>query len=182
MGKKTFHKHGKSGRIQSPKRLPPALEKKIADKVEKWAAPLCAEEGIELVHVDFVHESHQYYLRVYIDTPGGVTMAHCTKISRQLGDLLDVKLELETEYRLEISSPGINRPLFKKEDFNRFKGQRVKIRTLKEVSGKNALIGILGGISDKDCVTLLVDEQTVEIDHSIIKNARLTENNGDDRC
>ena len=182
MGKKTFHKHGKSDQIRSPKRLPPAREKQIADKVGQWAAPLCADEGIELVHVEFVHESHQYYLRVFIDKPGGVTMSHCTTVSRQLGDLLDVKLELETEYRLEISSPGINRPLFKKDDYNRFAGQRVKIRTLKDVSGKSTLIGILGGISDKDCVTLLVDEQTVEIDFSAIKSARLTANNGDDRC
>lgn len=182
MGKKKFHKHGKSGRIRSPKRLSPAQEKKTADKVEQLAAALCSDEGIELVHVEFIHESHQYYLRVYIDKPGGVTMANCTTISRQLGDLLDVKLNLEAEYRLEVSSPGIKRPLFKKEDYNRFKGQQIKVRTLTEVMGKNSLIGILGGISENDCVTLSIDGQSVDIDYSSIKSARLTENNGDDRC
>lgn len=182
MGKKTFRKSGPAARNRSPKRMPPGRETVVADRVEKIAGPLCDDEGLELVHVEFVLESHQYFLRVYIDKPGGVTMDDCSMISRQLSDLLDVKMSLEEPYRLEVSSPGIRRPLFKKEDYDRFKGQRIKVRTVTEVMGKQALIGILEGISEHDCVRLTMDGNTVEIDFSSIKSARLTENNGDDRC
>lgn len=182
MGKKKFRKPGPAGRERSPKRMSPGRETMIADRVEQLAGPLCDSEGLELAHVAFVHESHQYFLRVYIDKPGGVTMEDCTLISRQLGDLLDVSMSLEAAYRLEVSSPGINRPLFKKDDYSRFKGQRVKVRTVTEVMGKNSLTGILEGISEHGCVMLAMDGNTVEIDFSSIKSARLTENNGDDRC
>ncbi|MBU1168270.1 MAG: ribosome maturation factor RimP [Proteobacteria bacterium] len=146
------------------------------------AATLCSEEGLELVHVEFVSESHHYFLRVYIDKPDGVTMADCTAISKQLGDILDVNLDLDVEYRLEVSSPGIYRPLFKKKDYLRFKGNVVEIRTVSKIMDKKKFTGILEGISEKDSVTLSVDGNTVEIDYSSIKSARLAENNGDDRC
>lgn len=183
-------KPGKDGRKSGPKFDKPSSHKKpprapgsgIVEKVEKIVSGLCVEEGIELVFVEFISESHHYYLRVYIDKEGGVTMGDCSRISRQLADILDVNQIIDIEYRLEVSSPGINRPLFKKTDYTKFIGKRVKIQTTHEIEGKKKFTGILNGISEKDCVTLSVDDQTLEIDFSSIKKARIAENNGDDKC
>ncbi len=154
----------------------------IVAQVETIASKICDDEGLELVHVEFISESHHYYLRIYIDKDGGVTMGDCTRVSRQLADVLDVHQIIDVEYRLEVSSPGISRPLFKKSDFTKFIGHRVVIRTLAVIEGKKKFTGILNGISETDCVTLSVDDHTFEIDFSSIKKARLAENNGDDKC
>jgi len=154
----------------------------IVAQVEKIASRICDDEGLELVHVEFVSESHHYFLRLYIDKEGGVTMGDCALVSRQLADILDVHQIIEVEYRLEVSSPGINRPLFKKSDYSKYAGRRVVIRTLAVIEGKKKFTGILNGISEKDCVILSVDDHTFEIDFSSIKKARLAENNGDDKC
>jgi ribosome maturation factor RimP len=182
MGKKKDYKAEKKGHIRPVKRLSPEQGKQVADRVEKIASIVCADEEIELVHVEFLSEAQQLYLRVYIDKPGGVTMADCATVSRQLGDLLDVKMNLDDKYRLEVSSPGIYRPLYKKADYVRFKGKTVDIRTHKAVHDKKKFTGVLEGILENDKVSLSVDGNTVEIDYSSIKSARLAENNGDDRC
>lgn len=183
MEKNKGPKHRSSGRVRPAKqRISPEQEKKIAARVDHMAKSLCMDEGLELVHVEFVCESQQYFMRVYIDKPGGVTMEDCSTISRQLGDIMDVSLNLDVKYRLEVSSPGIYRPLFKKNDYLRFKGSTVEIRTVSKIQDKKKFTGILEGISENDSVTLSVDGNTVEIDYSSIKSARLAENNGDDRC
>lgn len=182
MGKKKGRKPEKKRHSGSNPRISPAQRAKIAERVEPIAAAICRDEGTELVHVEFVEESHHLFLRVYIDKPDGVTMADCTSVSRQLGDLLDVKLNFEEVYRLEVSSPGIYRPLFKKSDYDTFKGKTVDIRTHTAISGKKKFTGILEGIFENNKVSLSVDGMTIDIDYSSIKSARLAENNGDDRC
>lgn len=172
----------KAGKSVSRGAAPKVHGGAIVAQVEKIASKICDDEGLELVHVEFVSESHHYFLRLYIDKEGGVTMGDCTLVSRQLADILDVHQIIEVEYRLEVSSPGINRPLFKKSDYTKYAGRQVVIRTLAVIEGKKKFTGILNGISEKDCVILSVDDQTFEIDFSSIKKARLAENNGDDRC
>jgi ribosome maturation factor RimP len=172
----------KPGKPRTGGKSPKVHGSVIVERVEKIVSGICEGEGIELVHVEFVSESHHFYLRVYIDKPGGVTMGDCAVVSRQLADLLDVHQIIEVEYRLEVSSPGIDRPLFKKSDYTKYAGRRVKVWTTEPVEGRKKVTGILKGISEKDCVELSVDDQTVEIGFSSIKKARLAENNGDDRC
>jgi len=104
-GRKGNLKSGKPSSHKNPPRVPGSG---IIEKVEKIVSGLCIEEGIELVYVEFISESHHYYLRVYIDKEGGVTMGDCTRISRQLADIMDVNQIIDIEYRLEVSSPGIN--------------------------------------------------------------------------
>ncbi len=94
---------------------------KIAAMVKELAEPLCESEGVELVYVEYQPEAAGMILRLYIDKPKGVTIDDCIYINRQLGDILDVNLENAGTYRLEVSSPGPDRPLCKKIDFNRFK-------------------------------------------------------------
>ena len=98
--------------------------------VEGMALPVCAAEGLELVHVEYLREADGRKLRLYIDKPGGIGLDDCVRVTRHLSDLLDVELEENYgPYNLEVSSPGPDRPLVKPADFERFKGNTAKIRT-----------------------------------------------------
>jgi ribosome maturation factor RimP len=147
-------------------------EKKIVARVNDLLEPLFSAEGMELVYVEYQREAGGRTLRLFIDRPGGVTLDDCIYISRQSNDLLDVYLEDTGPYRLEVSSPGLNRPLAKKTDFEKFKGNRVQVRTHRPIDGKNKFKGILLGISE-DLVNLSINDQTVTIPHEEIKMARL---------
>lgn len=145
------------------------------------AAPLCEAEGIELVHVECHRESGGLILRVYIDKDGGVGLEDCTLISRQLSDLLDVHLKDSVPYNLEVSSPGFDRPLSKPHDFERFKGETVRIKTVRPVGGRKNFKGILLGISG-GIVQVSVDDQSFAIPHEGIMRARLVNKNGENKC
>ncbi|MGB6012966.1 MAG: ribosome maturation factor RimP [Desulfobacterales bacterium] len=149
-----------------------ANEMKIVARVEELLEPLFSAEGMELICVEYQREAGGRTLRLYIDRPGGVTLDDCIYISRQSSDLLDVYLENTGPYRLEVSSPGPNRPLAGKTDFEKFKGNRVQVRTRRPIDGKNRFKGVLLGISE-DRVNLSINDQTVTIPHEEIIMARL---------
>lgn len=149
--------------------------KKMIAQTKDVLDPLCEAEGMELVHIECQREAGGRILRLYIDKPGGVTLDDCILISRQSSDMLDVYLEDMGPFNLEVSSPGQNRPLGKKRDFDRFKGNRVNIRTVPSVSGKKKINGVLLGISE-DVVKVSIDDQIVEIPYHEIVKARLTNN------
>jgi ribosome maturation factor RimP len=92
-----------------------------------------------VIHVEFQREPAGRVLRVYLDKPGGVTLGDCSHVSRQVGDLLDVALELPEPYSLEVTSPGPNRPLGEKGDFDRFVGQWAKLRVARPIEGQKKL-------------------------------------------
>jgi ribosome maturation factor RimP len=148
--------------------------KKMVARAKDVLAPLCTAEGIELVHIECQRETGGRILRLYIDRPDGVTLDDCTNISRQAGDLLDVFLEDAGPYNLEVSSPGPNRPLGKKRDFDRFKGNRIMIKAASPVNGKKKISGILLGISE-DMVSVSSGDRTVVIPYHEILSARLSE-------
>jgi ribosome maturation factor RimP len=147
--------------------------KKMIAQAKDVLDPLCTAEGIELVHIECQREAGGRILRLYIDRPGGVTLDDCSNISRQSSDLLDVFLEDAGPYNLEVSSPGPNRPLGKRLDFDRFKGNRVTIKSASPVGGKKKISGILLGISE-DMVNVSTGDQTVAIPYHEILTARLS--------
>jgi len=147
-------------------------------RVTELAEPLCEAEGVELVMVEYRRERGGRTLRLYIDRPGGVRLDDCTTISRQMSDLLDVYLEHEVSYSLEVSSPGPDRPLVRNEDFVRFKGNKAKIRTLQPIEGQKNFTGILQGLSE-DRVNLRVDGNTVMIPLDQVNQARLVNYHGE---
>ena len=98
------------------------------------------------MHLEYRRESGGVILRIYIDKPGGVTLDNCTSVSRQLDDLLDIHFEELPPYTLEVSSPGIDRPLVKKGDYEKFKGKTAKIKTKTPVNGQKNFTGVLSGI------------------------------------
>lgn len=149
-----------------------AHEKQFIAAVTHLAEPLCSSEGMELVHLEYRRESGGRVLRLYIDKPGGVKMDDCVGISRELSDILDARADADEPYRLEISSPGIERPLGKLEDFQRFAESKVKIRTHKAIEGRKNFTGILKGVADK-IVRMEIDGNTVSIPHDNISRARL---------
>lgn len=112
-----------------------------------------AREGLELVHWEMVGPRNNSVLRIYIDKPGGVTHADCETVSHQVGTLFDVEDIIPNQYVLEVSSPGVDRPLFKRADYERFAGNRVKVRTQQPVNGQRNFRGRLLGI-EGDAVKL----------------------------
>ena len=152
----------------------------LVQRVRELTDPVCAAEGLELVHVEFQSEARGRILRLYIDRDGGVTLNDCVELSHQIGDLLDVSLEDLGSYSLEVSSPGAERPLGKASDFDRFSGRTVKIRTFEPIDDQRNFTGILTGISG-GLVTLSAGEKTVAIPFDDINKARLV-NHGEDGC
>ena len=150
---------------------------RIARQVFAIAEPLCESEGIELVFVEFHPETTGKVLRLFVDKPGGITLDDCAAVSRQLTDILNVSLEDVGPYSLEVSSPGPERPIGKVDDFNRFKGKKIKVQTSRPIDGRKNFTGILAGFLDGR-VNLTIDKQTVTIPHTSIKRARLI-NHGD---
>lgn len=157
------------------------MQKEIVSMAQSLGEPLCASEGMELIHVEFRREPGGRVLRLYIDRPGGVNLEDCAAISRQMGDLLDLKLETEIAYILEVSSPGVNRPLAKLSDFEKFTGQTARIRSVSPINGQKNFKGTISGVMD-GAVRLQLETETVLLPHDEISNARLVNYNGDDKC
>ncbi len=145
---------------------------RIEHKVTEVAGPLFAAERFELVHVACVTSNQDKILRLYMDKPGGVTLDDCVTVSRQLGDLIDVHIENIGRYRLEVSSPGPNRPLGKRSDFIRYEGERIKIEIHEPIDGRRKFTGILEK-TNNDSVVIAVDGKTLEIDGNMITKAML---------
>jgi ribosome maturation factor RimP len=115
-----------------------------------------AREGLELVHWEMVGPRNNFMLRIYIDKPGGVSHADCEVVSNQVGTLLDVEDLIAHSYTLEVSSPGIERGLYKRADYERFRGSRVKLKAFEPINGQRNFRGKLLGISG-DTVRLDAD-------------------------
>lgn len=107
-----------------------SLKHTVEEKARELADPLCAAEGLELVDVEFIREQAGWILRLFIDKPGGrVGLDECSAISRAMDPVLDLEDFIPHEYSLEVSSPGLNRPLRKPEHFQKAVGQKVKVKT-----------------------------------------------------
>lgn len=134
--------------------------------------PLLLSEELELVDITYRHERGRWILSLFIDKEGGVTIEDCVAISRKFGDLLDVKDMMHGPYSLEVSSPGLDRPLKQPEDFNRFKEHKVCIKTDALVEGRKHFKGILLGYQDG--IVHMQEEATVyRIPYDSIVKARL---------
>ena len=145
---------------------------KFVAEVEVLAESLLESEGIRLIDVEYRREPKGWVLRIFIDKQGGVTLDDCAVVSNQLGDILDAKMDWDKPYHLEISSPGLDRPLTKQKHFVYFEGRPAVIKTNRFVEGKKHFKGVLAGFSG-GVVRLLVDDQPVAIPYDTIVKARL---------
>ncbi len=122
-------------------------------KTEALILPIVEEHKFELVDVEYVKEGGNWYLRAYIDKPGGIAVDDCEVVSRALSDKLDVEDFIDDPYILEVSSPGLGRPLKKDKDFARSIGEEVEIRTYRPINQVKEFTGVLKDY-DKDSVSI----------------------------
>jgi len=145
---------------------------KVIKIVKELAIPILEREALELVDIEFKREARGWVLRIYIDKEGGVSLNDCTLVSQQLGDVLDVEDPIDTPYILEVSSPGLTRPLKGTKDYQRYIGRLVKIKTYKEIYGKKVFIGELSGLKE-GIVNIKIDKKVYEIPYGLIASAHL---------
>ena len=126
-------------------------------KAEAMLAPIVEAAGFELVDVEYVKEAGNWYLRGYIDKPGGITVNDCEAVSRAFSDKLDEDDFIEDSYIMEISSPGLDRPLKKEKDFKRSLGEAVDIKLYRAIERQKDFSGILTAY-DADTVTIRYED------------------------
>jgi ribosome maturation factor RimP len=146
---------------------------KIAEQVWELAVPLARAMGLELVDVEFVREGGRYVLRVFIDREGGIAHSHCESMSRALDEELDKLDPIEQSYHLEVSSPGVERPLKKAEDYVRFTGHAVKIRLFAPLQGQKNYEGTLRGLEGEDVLLATKKQGVIRIPISQVAKAHL---------
>lgn len=147
--------------------------KRIANEVSHLAEPLLREFGLEMVDIEFQFERGRWILRVFMDREGGVTVDDCSNVSRELGHLVDAESIIDYPYVLEISSPGLNRPLRKENDFIRSIGKMVKLKMSTPINRRRNFTGRLANVTE-GMISLLVDDNNlVELPLKEIDKARL---------
>lgn len=129
-------------------------------KAEELLMPIMEANNYELVDVEYVKEAGSWYLRAYIDKEGGFTIGDCELVSRAFSDLLDEHDFIEDAYILEVSSPGLGRPLKKEKDYVRSMGKKLEIRTYRAIDGEKEFYGILTAYDDKTVTIQQEDETT----------------------
>jgi ribosome maturation factor RimP len=130
----------------------------VAEKAREIVAPPIEGAGYEVVDVQWKHEPGGWVLRVFVDKPGGITHTDCERVSRELSAVLDVHDVIPHAYNLEVSSPGLERPLRTASHFRRFVGKRARVRLRQGVDGRRNYSGVIAGVdAEGRTVTLEVD-------------------------
>jgi ribosome maturation factor RimP len=149
-----------------------SFEENIIYNIKELLEPILFEKNLELFDLEYQGQGHRGVLRVFIDKEEGVTIDDCTVISRELVTLLDVHEVIPGSYTLEVSSPGLTRPLKKPSDYIRFKGKTVKIKTIEDIEDKNIFTGKLLDFKG-ETVYIETDGTNYLIPYSKIEKANL---------
>ncbi len=149
-----------------------SFEENIISNIKELLEPILFEKRLELFDIEFKSQGQKGVLRVFIDKDEGVTIDNCTVISRELGTLLEVHDVIPGSYTLEISSPGLTRPLKKPSDYIRFKGKTVKIKTIEDIEDKKVFKGKLLDFID-GTVSLQINGTSYLIPYNKIEKANL---------
>ena len=140
----------------------------IVQKVTDLAESVLDDMGYELVDVEYLPKHGKWVLCIYIDKDGGITIDDCVQMSEELGTLIDIKDMIEHDYVLEVSSPGLDRPLKKEKDFIRAVGKRIKVTTVTSINGRRNFTGYLDRFQDQflhlnvDGKQLVLSEQDID--------------------
>ncbi len=145
----------------------------IEEGCGKLVTPLLNELGLELVDVEFKTESGRKILRVFIDKPEGVNVDDLSKVSRELGTLLDVEDLIGERYSLEVSSPGLDRPLKKKKDFETYAGRKINLKTKEAVNGRKNFKVVIKEVSEDEVIVSDSEGTDWTIEFANIEKARL---------
>ena len=146
---------------------------KVTERVYALAEPVAAECGCSIWDVEYVREAGAWYLRVYIDKPGGVSIDDCEAVSRALDPILDEADPIPTSYIFEVSSAGAERVLKRPGDFERFIGETVEVRHYQPVSGAKSHVGELVSRSEDGTVTIAVGDGSMSFPSAQVAQVRL---------
>jgi ribosome maturation factor RimP len=138
--------------------------KKVEDIVAQLAKKIVDKHSFELVDVEYVKEGGTWYLRVYIDKPHGITIDDCQVVSQELDKVLDQEDPIKQSYTLEVSSPGIDRPLKSDKDFERYKGRPVEIKLFQSIDGIKVFEGELQGLLNNSIIIKNDESQILEFE------------------
>lgn len=142
-------------------------------KAEALALPVVENFGFELVDVEYVKEGGTWYLRLYIDKEGGITINDCETVSRLFSEKLDEEDFIQDAYVMEVSSPGLGRPLKKEKDFRRSMGKELEIRTYRPIDKQKEFYGILSAYDDNSVTIMLDSQETMVFQRTDIALIRL---------
>ncbi len=145
---------------------------KITDQVAAFARPVVEAHGCSLWDVEYVREGSDYFLRLYIDKDGGVDISDCEAISRAVDPILDEKDPIPESYHFEVCSAGLERPLKRPGDFERFMGSPITVKLYRPLNGQKELPGVLRGYEDGR-VTVETGGQTITLEKSQVALVRL---------
>lgn len=151
------------------------MDSKTVESIRQTVMPSLISQGLELVDIEYLRESGGWTLRLFIDKEGGITLDDCTSVSHQIGDLITAKGIINQPYTLEVSSPGLNRPLKNVKDFELVVGREVKIKTHKPIQGRKNFKGVLIAYSH-GIARISVDFKNYDIPLSDIVRANLVYN------
>lgn len=143
----------------------------LVTQIYEMVKPISDELNYEIYHVEYVKENGEYYLRIYIEKEGGITLSDCEALSRRVSDLMDEKDPIPEAYFLEVSSPGLNRTLFTETHYKRFVGREVMVKLTKAVEGKKSIKGILKEVNEEN---IIVEADTlISIPKEKVKSANI---------
>jgi Uncharacterized protein conserved in bacteria len=144
--------------------------KKLVELITEMAEPIVKEHGLELVDVEYIREK-DWFLRIYINKPGGIDIDDCSVVSSKLTKVLDERDPIKEKYYLEVSSPGIDRPLKKDKDFQNNYGKMVDVQLFAPLDGKKEFVGVLSSHSDM-LISLIVEEKEIELERKAVASIR----------
>ena len=143
----------------------------LVNEIYEMVNPIAEELNYDIYHIEYVMENGEFYLRIYIEKDGGITLSDCEALSRRVSDLMDEKDPIKDPYFLEVSSPGLNRTLFTENHYKRFIGREVMVRFTKSIDGKKNVKGILKEVNDDSIV--VEAENLMNIPKDKIKSANI---------
>ncbi|MBD7915678.1 ribosome maturation factor RimP [Clostridium sp. Sa3CUN1] len=145
----------------------------LIEKIYQLVRPVADELKYEIYHIEYVKENGEYYLRIYIDKDGGITLTDCEKLSRRVSDIMDEEDPISEAYFLEVSSPGLNRGLFTEEHYKKQIGKEVLIRFVKSFEGRKNVKGLLKEVNEDAIVIEIEENNMFTVPKDKIKSANL---------
>ena len=143
----------------------------LVTQIYEMVKPIADELNYEIYHIEYVKENGEYYLRIYIEKEGGITLNDCEALSRRVSDIMDEKDPIEEAYFLEVSSPGLNRNLFTESHYKRFVGREIMVKLTKAIDVKKNIKGILKEVNEEN---IIVEADTlISIPKEKIKGANI---------
>ncbi|MFI3210282.1 MAG: ribosome maturation factor RimP [Peptostreptococcaceae bacterium] len=149
------------------------MKKSVETTIEEILLPITNSKNVEIVDVEYVKEAGEYFLRIYLEKEDGISLSDCTDVSRELSEILDEKDPIKENYYLEVSSPGLDRPIKKEKDFIRYSGYDVDIKLYKALNGSKELEGKLVGLTEDKKINVIIDDKEVLFDKKEVALIRL---------